>query len=305
IRERLVALVGEPLADPAWIPTALLARRAASDVKTALVGEGGDEVFGGYPTYPGCGLADGFRGLPFFLRRGLKALLRAWPPSDRKVTIGFLLRRFAEGVELDPVARHLLWVSNIPPATLLRLGCPSPLPAPPERDGETLDLLQRIDLETSLAEGLLTKADRGSMLSAVELRAPYLDADVLSFAATLPVEERVRRTATKRFLKRFASRYLPRRIVRRRKRGLSVPLSAWLRGPLEPWVRERLLAGRLEASGVRAEAALGLLGEHRERRADHARALWALVVLDEWLAWARRRSADGAMVGKPAALSAD
>jgi len=292
----LVAHVGEPLADPAWIPTALLARRAARDVKVALVGEGGDELFGGYPTYPGAGLADGFRSLPLFLRAAVTALLRAWPPSDRKVTLGFLLRRFAEGAALEPLARHLFWVSNIPPPTLRRLGCAPAADPRPERDGlELLDRLQRLDLETSLAEGLLTKADRGSMLFSVELRAPYLDARVLEFAATLPATERVRGTATKRFLKRFASRYLPRRIVFRRKRGLSVPLAAWLRGPLEPWARERLRAGRVEAAGVRADAAVDLLDEHRQRRADHARALWTLLVLDEWLAWAaRRRVPEGA-----------
>lgn len=296
----LVSLVGEPLADPAWIPTALLARRAARDVKVALVGEGGDEVFGGYPTYLGAGLADGFRSLPLFLRRAVTTLLRAWPPSDRKVTLGFLLRRFVEGAGMEPLARHLFWISDIPPATLRRLGCaPSADPRAEREGGELLDLLQRIDLETSLAEGLLTKADRGSMLSAVELRAPYLDAEVLAFAATLPAAERVRGSVTKRFLKRFASRYLPRRIVFRRKRGLSVPLSAWLRGPLEPWVRERLRAGRIEAAAVRTDAALDLLGEHRDRRADHARVLWTLVVLDEWLAWVRRRPEDGARAGEP------
>lgn len=286
---RLVALVGEPLADPAWIPTALLARHAARDVRVALVGEGGDEVFGGYPTYPGAGLADRFRRLPRVVRTPLDALVRALPPSDRKVTLGFLLKRFVEGASLSPVERHLLWVSNIAPATLARLGCP--LAAAPEAPPlPLLDALQRLDLETSLAEGLLTKADRGSMPSAVELRAPYLDEGVLAFAATLPAEERVRGLATKRFLKRFALRYLPREIVFRRKRGLSVPLSAWLRGPLEAWARDRLAAGRAEALGIRRVAALDLLREHCDRRADHARAIWTLVVLEEWLAWVAERA---------------
>ncbi len=297
----LVSLVGEPLADPAWIPTALLARRAARDVKVALVGEGGDEAFGGYPTYLGAGLADGFRSLPLLLRAALTALVRAWPSSDRKVTLGFLLKRFVEGAGMEPLARHLFWISNMEPPILRRLGCaPAVAPCAGRGGGALLDVLQRIDLETSLAEGLLSKADRASMLSAVELRAPYLDADVLAFAATLPAAERVRGSVTKRFLKRFASHYLPRRTVFRRKRGLSVPLSAWLRGPLEPWVRERLGAGRLEALGLHADAATELLAEHRERRADHARALWTLVVLDEWLAWSGRRPSDGAKAGKPA-----
>jgi asparagine synthase (glutamine-hydrolysing) len=127
------------------------------------------------------------------------------------------------------------------------------------------------------------------MVSAVELRAPYLDAHVLDFAAALPVRDRVRGLATKRLLKRLALRHLPRRLVHRRKRGLSVPLALWLRGPLEAWARERLQAGRSASAGVRTEVAVALLDEHVARRADHARALWTLVVLEEWLAWASRR----------------
>jgi len=297
----LVSLAGEPLADPAWIPTSLLARRAAEDVKVALVGEGGDEVFGGYPTYPGAALADRFQRLPRPVRSLLRALVRALPRSDRKVTIGFLLKRFMDGAGMDPVARHLLWVSNIPPAILARLGCASPEGPPADPAGpELLDLLQRIDLETSLAEGLLTKSDRGSMVSAVELRAPYLDADVLSFAATLPSVERVRGLETKRFLKRFALRHLPRGIVFRRKRGLSVPLAAWLRGPLAGWARDRLVGGRVEAFGV---AATVLLDEHQKGLSDHARAVWTLLVLEEWLAWAERQRAGGRQ-GAPGAAVA-
>ena len=94
-----------------------------------------------------------------------------------------------------------------------------------------LDLVQRWDLETPLAEGLLTKADRASMSSALELRAPFLDEAVMEFAKTLPGRERVRGFRTKVFLKRFALRYLPENIVNRRKRGLSLPIGRWLRGP--------------------------------------------------------------------------
>jgi asparagine synthetase B (glutamine-hydrolysing) len=152
-----------------------------------------------------------------------------------------------------------------------------------------LDRVQQNDLETTLAEGLLIKADRAGMKSALELRAPFLDRDVLEFAATLPVRERVRGVTTKVFLKRFAARYLPRSVVHRRKRGLSVPLSRWLRGPLSEWAASRLGDARLGAAGVRPAAALALFDEHRARKADHARALWTLIVLSEWLGWVERR----------------
>ncbi len=282
----LVSLVGEPLADPAWIPAALLARRAAQDVKIALVGEGADELFGGYPTYIGAGLAEHFARLPRWakslVRRGVEAL----PPSDKKVTLSFLLKRFVQGADLDSLARHQLWVSNIPPVLLQRLGVSPPaLESAESEGGLLLDRIQRWDLESTLVEGLLTKADRSSMSSALELRAPFLDAAVMEFARFLPVKDRVRNFNTKVFMKRYALRYLPESIVHRRKRGLSVPIARWLRGPLHDWAFETLSSGRLEQVGIRTSAAVDLLAEHSARKADYARAIWALLVLSEWLDW--------------------
>jgi asparagine synthase (glutamine-hydrolysing) len=282
----LIRVVGEPLADPAWVPTALLARRASRDVKLALVGEGADELFGGYPTYVGASLAERYASWPAAIRALIRGLVERWPPSERKVTVSYLLKRFVAGAELDPVSRHRHWTSSVAPGLLRRLGIEVTSSDTLGAQGAVLDVLQRIDLETSLAEGLLTKADRASMSSALELRAPYLDQTVMEFAAALPVNERVRGVTTKVFLKRFALRYLPSRIVHRRKRGLSVPLARWLRGPLHGWAASRLGDERLRVVGIDPGAAIALLEEHRMRRGDHARALWTLIVLAEWIAWA-------------------
>jgi asparagine synthase (glutamine-hydrolysing) len=312
----LVRMAGEPLADPAWVPAALLARRAAQEVRQVLVGEGGDELFGGYPTHSGVWLGERYERLPRSLRRLLAGVVRWLPPSDKKVTLSFLLKRFVAGEGLPGLERHLLWTSNIAPEVLARLGLHgSPaaaggldgpaVPAVAEVSeslgmpaGSVLDQVQQHDLETSLAEGLLTKADRASMHFALELRAPFLDRDVMEFAATLPEEQRVRGLRTKVFLKRYALGYLPRWVVHRRKRGLSVPLASWLRGPLRVWAEERLGAGRLAAVGIDEGAALALLGEHLRRESDHARALWTLVVLAEWLDWA------AGLCGRPDAAQA-
>lgn len=282
----LIRLVGEPLADPAWLPSALLARRAAHDVRLALVGEGADELFGGYPTYIGASMAQQFDRLPAWFRSVIRRVVEKLPPSDRKVTISFLLKRFMQGADLEGIARHQFWVSNIPPVLLRRLGvAPMDLVSRDTGEGSLLDRVQRWDMETSLAEGLLTKADRSSMSSAVELRAPFLDGSVIDFAGSLPVEDRVQGFSTKIFLKTYALRYLPRSVVYRRKRGLSVPIGRWLRGPWRPWTAAMLESGRLERVGVKTSAALQLFSEHCHRKADHARALWTLLVLSEWLDW--------------------
>jgi asparagine synthase (glutamine-hydrolysing) len=282
----LVRLVGEPLADPAWIPTALLARRAAQDIKLALVGEGADELFGGYPTYIGAGVAERFARLPGWVKSVIRRAVEAVPPSEKKVTISFLLKRFVSGADLEGIARHQLWVSNIAPPLLQRLGItPVNLENRDAGAGHLLDRVQRWDLETPLAEGLLTKADRASMSSALELRAPFLDEAVMEFAKSLPAGDRVRGFNTKVFLKSYALRYLPKEIVYRRKRGLSVPIGRWLRGPLHGWASATLESGRLERVGIHTSAALELFSEHCQRKADHARALWTLLVLSEWLDW--------------------
>jgi len=282
----LVRLVGEPLADPAWIPAALLARRAAQDIRVGLVGEGADELFGGYPTYLGAGLAERFSRLPSWFRAGIRRVVASLPISDKKITVSYLLKRFVQGTELGGLARHQLWVSNISPPLLQRLGiAPPAVPSEASALGELLDRVQRWDLESSLAEGLLTKADRASMSSGLELRAPFLDEAVLEFAAALPVNERVRGFGTKIFLKGYAERYLPADIVHRRKRGLSVPIARWLRGPWREWASAALGSDRLCQVGIRPGAASAMLTEHCQYQADHARALWTLLVLSEWLDW--------------------
>ena len=282
----LIRMVGEPLADPAWIPTTLLAQRAAQESKMALVGEGADELFGGYPTYIGVGVAERFAQVPSWLRFAIRRVIGTLPHSEKKVTISFLLKRFVEGAGWNDMTRHRLWVSNITPAVLRRLGVPPiEFESSDAGGGDLLDRAQRWDLETLLAEGLLTKADRASMSSALELRAPFLDEAVMEFAKSLRVEDRVQGFKTKVFLKRYARRYLPDNIINRRKRGLSVPVSNWLRDPLKEWAIAMLKNGRLEQVGIQASAAMEIFSEHCQRKADHGRALWTLIVLGEWLEW--------------------
>lgn len=285
----LVARAGEPLADPAWLPLAVLARRAARDVRMVLSGEGADELFGGYPTYVAPVVADVWQRFPVVVRDLLHRAANALPPSDRKVTLGFLLKRFVKAASLGGLERHRAWLASIPPDVLDRLEAKTLQSYTPEPSREALlDALQQYDFETALAEALLTKADRGGMRFGLELRAPFLAPGVMAFATTLPASERVRGLTTKVFLKRYARRHLPRSVVYQRKRGLSVPLAGWLRGPLQGWATETLGGGRLDVVGISRRDALALLDDHAVGRADHARALWTLIVLGEWLAWTER-----------------
>lgn len=296
----LVRTTGEPLADPAWIPMSLVAERASRDVRLVLAGEGADELFGGYPTYMGAQLADRYRALPGTLRRLIRQAVEHLPVSDKKMTISFLLKRFVQGQDLDAHARHLLWTANISPSLMQRLGLEPVPPAAPTTGEHVLDTLQQHDFRHALAEALLAKADRGGMRHSLELRAPFLDPRVIEFACELPPHERVKGLTTKVFLKRYALQYLPRDVVYRRKRGLSVPLTGWLRGPLYAWAKSRLDGPHLGAAGIDHTVALDLLQAHRTRGGDHARALWTLLVLSEWLEWLAEpvvRAPDAALAG--------
>lgn len=286
----LIESTGELLADPAWVPHALVARRAADDVPMLLGGEGADELFGGYPTYLGANIADRYGRLPAPVRSILRRLIERLPVSDRNMTVSFMLKQFVQGEKLDGLARHVLWKANIAPALLQRLGVDQPaLGTGTDGSGVALmDSVQRYDFTQSLPEALLAKADRGGMRYGVEVRAPFLDREVIEFAATLPISERVHGMTTKVFLKNYARRYLPRSVVNRRKRGLSVPLGVWLRGPLHAWARSRLAGDALQDAGVDKVVALRLLSEHCFHRRDHAKAIWTLAVLSEWLEWRRR-----------------
>lgn len=286
----LIESTGELLGDPAWVPNAMVARRASRDVPMLLGGEGADELFGGYPTYLGANVADRYGQLPKMIRRALRTLVEHLPVNDRNMTISFMLKRFVQGESLDGLARHKLWTASIAPELLERLGIGVRADNDFDCDElEIMDAIQRHDFTRSLPEALLAKADRGGMCYGVEVRAPFLDRQVVEFAAALPANQRVRGFTTKVFLKNYARRYLPSVVVNRRKRGLSVPLGTWLRGPLFDWARSRLSAQTLRDIGIDTEEALQLLAEHHSRDRDHARAIWTLAVLSEWLDWRARR----------------
>jgi asparagine synthase (glutamine-hydrolysing) len=270
--------VAEPLADPAILPTFLLARTAREHVKVILSGEGADELFGGYPTYIGHKIAPMYDALPALARRALRRLAFAMPSSGKKVTLEFLLKRFVTDAERPWVERHLRWFGTglaTPPAELV-IAARDPLP------GAML-----LDYTSYLRDNLLVKVDRATMLSSVEARAPYLDRDLTAFALSLPPSLRVHRFTTKWVLKKAAEKWLPKDVIYRRKRGLSVPIAGWINRGLRDEVDRLLAPERLRKQELAdATQVTELLAEHRAGRANHAKALWAVIMLQYWMdAW--------------------
>jgi asparagine synthase (glutamine-hydrolysing) len=285
----LPALAGafdEPFADSSALPTYLVSKLAAEDVKVALSGEGGDELFGGYHTYVADLLAQRFGRLAA-LARPLAELL---PSSTRKASFDYRLKRFTRAAALPPLERHHtykeIFSADARAELTGRRSTFDPLAGYRERfagtEGhELLTRLQDVDFGLYLVDDLLTKTDRASMAWSLEARVPFMDTVVSNFAFSLPVRHKVRGFSKKRLLRDAVAPLLPQQIVQGRKRGFSIPAAAWLRGGLEPFARETLSSvGR---QGILDErAALRVLDVHVSGREDLSRQLWGLLSFTLW-----------------------
>ncbi len=258
--------MAEPLGDPAVLPTYLLAEAARADVKVVLSGEGADELFGGYPTYPGHKAAAAWLRVPAPVRRALRWLVERWPTSTGKVTFEFMLKRFVAAAEQPWLERHLAWFGALGPtaAVVQELACK--LKGFPHDD--PMNRVLWLDFLTYLPDDLLVKVDRATMLASVEARAPFLDRELMELVLPAPSALKVRGFTTKAILKEAARGLVPDAVIHRRKRGLSVPVARWLNTGLAP------LADRLLDTP--------LLAEHRSGKANHARKLWPLLMLALW-----------------------
>jgi asparagine synthase (glutamine-hydrolysing) len=278
----------EPFADSSALPTYLVSRLAAQDVKVALSGEGGDELFGGYYTYVADLLALRAGGLA----RLARPLVELLPTSTARASFDYKAKRFVRGAQLPPLERHHAWKEIFSPDARAELtGRRSgfdPVDLYRARFAETegaelLARLQDVDLGIYLVDDLLVKTDRASMAHSLEARVPFLDPAVTNLALALPTRHRVRGLRTKVLLRKAVAPLVPERIVRGKKRGFSIPAAAWLRGDLEPFARGMLSAETLKRQGFfRPEAVTALIDRHVAGTEDLSRQLWGLLAFTLW-----------------------
>src|SRR4051794_23911107 len=278
----------EPFADSSALPTYLVSELAASDVKVALSGEGGDELFGGYYTYAADLLAERAGGLA----RLARPLVERLPTSTARASFDYRAKRFVRAAHLPPLERHHGWKEIFSAALRAELtGRSSPFdpvellrPRYEETRGAAgLARLQDVDLGVYLVDDLLVKTDRASMAHSLEARVPYLDTVVTNLALALPTRHKVRGFSKKVLLRKAAAPLLPREIVHGKKRGFSIPAAAWLRGELEPFARETLSPATIRRQGFfEPDAVTRLLDDHAGGRGDRSRQLWGLLAFTLW-----------------------
>jgi len=295
---KLVEHYGEPYADSSALPTYYLSKVTSDHVTVALNGDGGDELFAGYPRYAALALYLWLGRVPpsRAVSRGAEALAGS--------RLAARARRFLRALSARPEESYARTVSYFSPEEKAALYSPGMKAAVSGIDSfawlyglygrsDAPDLLGRtlhVDLLSYLPDDLLTKVDIASMANGLEARSPFLDHPLVEFAARLPSRFKLRRGKGKRVLRRAVADLLPPPLLDRPKMGFGVPISRWLRGELRPLLQDVLLSNT--AAGrpfFRPEAMRALVDEHLAGRRDHGPRLWALLMLELWC----RRFLDG------------
>ena len=298
------AYLDEPIADASALPTYLLSSFTRQHVTVALGGDGADELFAGYPTFQAEKIFELYRRVPNVVRAHIfEPLIRSLPVRHSYFSLDFRLKKFLEGVHAPPRYRHQHWLGAFSDeeanALLKEAVGESATHSPYEHldqffrkggdQGEFQSDVLWSYLRTYCMDQVLAKVDRMSMAHGLEVRAPFLDAEIVEFVQSLPYEYKFRGMSGKYILKRLMQGRLPPHILHRRKRGFAIPIGTWLQHDLRSFMRETLSKEQLARSGVFEERVVErLMNEHEQGRADHRKKLWTILVFQLWYErWAR------------------
>jgi asparagine synthase (glutamine-hydrolysing) len=283
----IVRHFGEPFGDSSAVPTWYVSQMARRHVTVALNGDGGDELFGGYPWYR---TASGLDALTSWLPRPLGAALARLPliPTGRAQRLLSRLRmspaaRYASlRVSQTPAVRHRLYTDEL----ASRCGSAASqylIDAYEQADGEPLARMQYTDILTYLPEDLLVKVDRMSMAHSLEARSPLLDHELLEFAVRIPSAMKASWRGGKLILCAAMRDRFPPRFLERPKMGFSIPVMQWLRNDLREECYKRICGGMLGQTGwFNPDALRVLVDEHVSGERDWSAQVWNLLILGIW-----------------------
>jgi len=294
----LVEHYGEPYADSSAIPTYYVARETRRLVTVALNGDGGDESFAGYERYAAMRLAERYYKLPAVLRESVvKQAVGLIPSSEMRRGRIRDAKRFLQAASLPKLERYLRWVSvfdaaakkdlysrafrketeNVSASDML-----GPWFANANGAG-IVDAALLTDIMTYLPNDLLVKVDIATMAVSLEARSPFLDHQVIEYAASLPEKLKLRGLTTKYLLKRVLKKLLPPENLERRKMGFGVPIGDWFRAKLQPFLRETLLSENSLNRGLfNPDCVRQLIERHTRGERDYSHQLWTLLMLELW-----------------------
>ena len=290
---RIVSCMEEPVATSSIVPMYFVCERAREDVKVALIGQGPDELFGGYNRHLGIRYGRLWRGLPKWLRAPVASAIRGLPRNEtlrrgiQSLDIPDRLRRYQHVLSLLPGYRidGLFQDGIIGPATGDEiLTCWQHL-APLLSETDELGGFQFLELRSTLPDELLMYADKLSMAHSLEARVPYLDKEIVEYAERLPANLKVRNGSQKWLHRQVCQNLLPAKILRRKKRGFTTNVvDDWFRTARRQKMDDILLDHRsLIYRYLRPSAVGEMLERHRTGHDDNHKILFSLVVFEEWL----------------------
>jgi len=289
--QQYCAVFDEPFADTSLIPMYQLCELASNTVVVALSGDGGDELFGGYPTYQADRYYRKIRYFPLFLRKFFAHSTRLLPPSFSKLSIDYQLKQFLSGTILSSESAHLHWRKIFNPEHLSFL-CHEYIPIDPTtqdlsffndvRDCHFLDQAMYVDIKTWLVDDILVKVDRASMAHSLEVRAPFLDHRIVEFAASLPVSYKIAGRNAKRLLRDSQRPYLPKHVFQTSKQGFNFPISKYLLYSLYEMAYDITTSQSMETF-FSTHYIKRLWIEHQKRLCDNGHRLFNLLCFGLWL----------------------
>lgn len=293
----VAAILDEPLADASIMPTYLLSRFTKGYVKVALGGDGGDELFAGYPTYQAFLLARYYEKLPSAIRSLAATVVERLPVSFDNMSFDFRAKRFIQGIPYPPVERYYTWMGTFPPEEkeeLLTSVIKRKL-----KDLNSFNLLHKylegksfsselgkllyLDTKLYLQDGVLAKVDRASMAHGLEVRVPFLDHRFIELVTGLPERLKLKGFITKYIWKKAIKDRIPAEIARRGKKGFGIPIGKWFCGELRDLMLELLSEKRLKKQGIfNPSMVQRLVADHLVRRVDNRKKLWNLLIFQLW-----------------------
>ena len=293
----VAAILDEPLADASIMPTYLLSRFTKGYVKVALGGDGGDELFAGYPTYQAFLLSRYYEKLPRIMKSFAEAAVKRLPVSFKNMSLDFRAKKFIHGIPYPTVERHYTWMGTFQPDEKEELLAPDIKRRLEDlnsfdvlhdylRDktfSSELGKLLYLDTKLYLQDGVLAKVDRASMAHGLEVRVPFLDHRFVELVTGIPERLKLKGFTTKYIWKKAIKDRIPDEIARRGKKGFGIPIGKWFCGELRDLLLELLSEKRLKKQGIfNLSTVKRLVSDHLAHRVDNRKKLWNLLIFQLW-----------------------
>jgi len=291
--------IDDPLGDPSAVPTYLVSQLARNHVTVCLSGDGGDELFAGYPTYQALKLWKLFSKFPKSIQKLFSSMIFKMPTSFHNISLDYKLKKFMEGMPFPIEQANILWKGAFLPDEknqILSSDFLAQLDSkkdyfsldPYLKEFKGSDLLNKLlflDTKVYMQDDILAKVDRMSMANSLEVRVPFLDHNIAEFAARLPVNYKLKGFKTKYIVKQAMKERLPSDIIQRKKKGFGIPFAKWVAEEvLKKFVLDTFSEARNKANNIINFDCLDkIMHDHLAKVRDSRKPLWTILIFLIWL----------------------